>query len=69
MRGYCPTCNSTEELAGSSLTDPLSAFRVTEVVGTSPDNPLFQRATFTFPTAEFRTYRFQCSDDLILRFS
>lgn len=57
--------NGLEDLAGTSLTDPLSAFKITETVGTSPDNPLFQRATLAFPAPDFRTYRFQCSDDLI----
>ncbi len=57
--------NGMEDFAGTSPTDPLSAFKVTSVVGPSPGVPGNQRATLTFPAPDFRTYRFQSSDNLL----
>jgi hypothetical protein len=56
--------NGLEDIAGTSLTDPLSAFKVSTVVGPSPGIPGSQRATFSFPAPDFRTYRFQSSENL-----
>ena len=35
------------------------------MVGPSPDIPGNQRATLTFPAPDFRTFRFQSSDNLL----
>lgn len=56
--------NGLEDVAGTSLTDPLSAFKVTSAVVPS-GNPGTWRATFTFPAADFRIWRLQSSDDLL----
>ena len=57
--------NGLEDLAGTSPTDRISAFKVTSVVGPSPEILGNLRATLTFPAPDFRTFRFQSSDDLL----